>query len=263
MKILSKISDSIVKIKSKIYPQDTILLNKLFPNGIPKIDKSLEKDTFTKTSKKFKVKEFVIKSTSDRDKLFAEISDTNKKRTLKYGTNCSTIPTREVSKREFEAMKQVQYELGEYCNAQKKLRKGQELSNKEKAFCINILKSAKPIDENRTVWRIVNAHDGFEEQINGKEYNLLGFSSCMSSYDENFSEFWGNLKYSVKNGERYCTKPYFLKINLPKGTPVLDCNATYKGKHTRMANEVILMPGKCLVGDINEEFSVIELFYQN
>ncbi len=260
-KFVSIIKDGINGIRPKRRINEPISIDRFFQSGFAKIKQPLTEDAFTRTNRGFKIESVALDNMEEYRDQLAKIGQSHKARMVKYG-NTSTIKPRKVSKEEFEAMNLIQYELDGYTTVQTKLRTNQPLTKKEEEFCEKVLKGTRPTEEDRTVWRMVGPYEGFEEAINSGEYDLTGFISTNSTYDD-FFEFWGGPKIKKINGKRYAQKPYMLKINLPKGTPILDCNATCNGKRTRMNSEVVLLPGRCKVGKIDNEHDVIELFYQN
>ena len=150
--------------------------------------------------------------------------------------------------------------MNEYFSVQKKLRKGETLTPKEEKFCEEVIKGMRKTEEEKTVWRTVSPYPGFIDAINSGEIDLLGFTSTATEYSD-FFDFLESIDIKNVNGKRYGQLPYMLKINLPTGTPILDCNAIYKGKGTRMSEETVILPASCKVKDIDIENRIIELDY--
>ncbi len=186
------------------------------------------------------------------------VNKRHKDRMAKYGTKEKLPPAREVTKKEFQAMNDVQYELGEYINLQKKLKENKPLNEKEEKFLVSVLNQMKPAEKNTVLWRAVGIYDGFEEQIKNGIMKLDCLSSTNAKYDD-FFDFWKPSSYIKKDNKTVEKEGYILKFNVPKGTKMLDCNATYKNTYTRMPSEVILPPSLWQVDSIDNDLKVIEL----
>ena len=179
-------------------------------------------------------------------------------RMTKYGSKEYPPSPREVSKDEFKAMLDVQYERDEYSGVQNKLRKNLPLTQKEEKFLSFILSQMKPIEKDTVFWRAVGIYDGFEEQVENGIMRFDGLTSTASQYND-FFYFWYPESIVKKNNKRAFLEGYMLKINAPAGTKVLDCNAVHKKQHTRMSGEVILPPSLWQVDSIDNDLKVIEL----
>ena len=238
-----------------------------FPNKITKTSttinkmacdnlRPLSKDVFEKTVKKFP--NFMCDTADSTMPDFQKIMDNRHlKRMEKFGSTL-VEPPRRVSKKEWEAIYKMQFEMGEYTGAIEKLKNHIPLSPKESEFISSIISQMQPTKENRVLWRSTGIYDGFEEQIKNGTLNLDSLTSTSSKYDD-FFEFW-KPSSMVKKGDKLIKKEgYILKFNVPKGTSVLDCNVKCGKKGTRMRSEVILPPSKWAVESIDNDLKVIEL----
>ena len=217
-------------------------------------------DTFTKSLPKLEEELIPLENKNSYNKVREDLKEIHKRRMKIYGSKETRKPPKNVSKEEYNAINLIQLEMSEYFSTQKKLRAGEELTKKEEKFCEEVIKGMRKTEEEKTVWRNISAYPGFIDSINSGEINLLGFTSTASEYTD-FFDFWELLDIKNVNGKRYTQLPYMLKINLPIGTPILDCNATYKGKGTRLPEEVVILPASCKVKNIDVENRVIELDY--
>ncbi len=180
-------------------------------------------------------------------------------RMKKYDQNQEDIPPREVSEKEFKAINNVQYEEDEYSSIQDKLKKHIPLSSKEEIFLSFIISQMKPAEDNRVLWRAIGIYDGFEEQIKNGILKFDCLTSTNSRYDD-FFDFWRPSSFEKRGDTTVIKEGYILKINVPKGTKLLDCNAVYKNKGTRMRSEVVLPPSIWHVDSIDKDLNVIELY---
>lgn len=214
-------------------------------------------DVFQRSVKKFP--DFKCDTAESTSPNYTTITDKrHKDRMAKYGSKEALPPAREVSKQEFQAMKDVQYELGEYDEVQKKLKENKPLNEKEEKFLVSILNQMKPSENSRILWRSVGIYDGFEEQIKNGIMRLDCITSTNARYND-FFDFFKPSSYIKKDNMSVKKEGYILKFNVPKGTKMLDCNATYKKKYTRMASEVVLPPSLWQVNSIDNDLKVIEL----
>lgn len=202
-------------------------------------------------------------ATPEDYKNFKEKCDEIKKlRFEKYGDDDALPEPVEVSRPKIKAVADVQFESLEYTSVMKKLKSGEPLSEKEKAFYDFVLSQMEPSEEDRTLWRVVTPYDGMADEINSGTYELKLLNSTNAKYDD-FFDFWTSPLTAVKDGVKSCKMPVLLKINVKKGTKMLDCNATRKGKFARMRSEVILPPSRCRVDKIDNELGVVEMTLQN
>ncbi len=178
-------------------------------------------------------------------------------RMAKYGSE-EILPAREVSKGEYNAMLDVQWERGEYLNVQEKLKKHLPLTPKEEKFVVSILSQMKPVKEDTVLWRAVGIYDGFEEQVKNGKMSFDALTSTCSKYND-FFDFWFPEEHIEKDDKMIAKEGYMLKINVPAGTKVLDCNAVYRNKGTRMRGEVILPPSLWKIDSIDNDLKVLEL----
>lgn len=234
----------------------------------------LQVDEFIHSGKAYKeFPDFVIKKElfnsydEYRDILLSRRALRHKRRMQLFASDMQAPPPRVVTKLEKEAIDMIQFEKGEYSNVTRKCRKGEPLNQKEQQFYDYVLSSMQPTENPRTLWRFVVPFDGFEEQVRSGKIDFSGFSSTSREYGK-FFDFWErcDLK-NVVGGKVLTREGYMLKINVRKGTPVLDCNAVRKtllGKtlNSRMPEEVVLPEGQGIIKNIDEDLKVIELdFY--
>ena len=219
-------------------------------------------DQFVKSSPKVKFTKKVIEDlTPEKHRLHnQQLSIQHEKRLKKFFTEDKLVP-KEVDEKTFQLLYDIQYESSEYSGVLKKLRKGEVLTDAEQKFLEDAKKLAKPCSEDTILWRSLTPYDGFEDEINNGVHNLNSLTSTNKFYDEFFS-FWSRIGIHSKGEKFYGVKPVYLKIKVPKGTPVLDCNATHMGKNLRMNSETVLLPGKCSVDSIDNELDVIEMTYK-
>lgn len=173
-----------------------------------------------------------------------------------------------VSKKQMKAIDMIQWEMGEYCKVQTKLKEGLPLNETEEKFLKFITESMEKTAEPKTLWRFVTPYESFCEQIKTGEIKFNGMSSTASQYTDFFG-FWESCNKKIIDGKLAIQEGYMFKINVKPGTPILDCNAIRKppiGKthFPRMSDEVILPEGKGLVQKIDEDLKIIEVdFYPN
>lgn len=254
------------------------LLSKLQNNKtIPGIDKlyiypdlpnyqQIEKDVFQKSLPKIEDElTLAINEKSPfeaRMKASAVAKEEHKKRKEKYGSEFATPRRKIFSRSEMKAIYSIQYEWDGYNSSVKKMRANEPLNENEIKFCKKVLKYMRPSDKDMVLWRSVWPYDGFFESVNNGKIKLDGFISTNACYDD-FFDFWGGPREIEKDGEKYIQKSYFLKIKVPKGTPMLDCNARFFRNYPRLSSEVVLLPSVCKVEDIDVENRVITLVYEN
>jgi len=178
-------------------------------------------------------------------------------RMAKYG-NEECPPAKEVPKSEYKAILDVQYERDEYLDVQEKLKKHLPLTPNEEKFVAFILSQMKPVKEDTVLWRAVGIYDGFEEQVKDGKMRFDALTSTCSQYND-FFDFWYPEEHIEVDDRIIAKEGYMLKINIPAGTKVLDCNAVHKGQGTRMRGEVILPPSLWQVDSIDNDLKVIEL----
>ena len=222
----------------------------------------IQGDTFQRAVKKFP--DFSCNgeeydNTPDGIKAFYDVKkERHNKRMMKYGLCKTHNEPRKVSKAEYKAILDVQYEQDKYSLVQKKLKKHLPLSDSEEKFLSFIISQMKPAENSRVLWRAVGVYDGFEEQIRNGVLKFDCLTSTNSNYDD-FFDYWYPKSYVEKNDRLYIKEGYMLKINVPRGIKLLDCNAICKKKYTRMNSEVVLPPSKWKVDSIDDDLKVIEL----
>ena len=166
-------------------------------------------------------------------------------------------------KEKIKAIRAVQFEESEYNHVQDKLRKNIPLNEKEQDFYYFILDSMEDTESSRVLWRNVAPYDGFVEQIRQGELDFKGLSSTASNYTD-FFDFWQCADVGVVGKKLQVQESYMLKINVKKGTPVLDCSAIHKRAfrkpiYPRMYGEVVLPEGKGIVKSIDNDLRIIEV----
>jgi len=233
-------------------------IDDLFISAKPILKPVPEDDVFKKSLEKISSSPIPIANLDEYRSCTSNALENHKKRLAKYSQNITRTAPRSVTKDEFNAMKLIQYEMDAYTEVQKKLRNGGTLTKAEEQFCKNVLKGMRKTDKDITLWRSILPYAGFDDAVNSGKLNMLGFTSTCRDYND-FFDFWGGPKLISVNKKPHVQQPYFLKINVPKGTSILDCNATYKGKVTRMTDEVILLPSQCDVINVDNSLNVIEL----
>lgn len=187
------------------------------------------------------------------------------KRMAIYGTDSNAEP-RVVTKSQIEAIDAIQFEMGEYFSVQEKLRTGQSLNKAEQNFYDKILEAITPTESERTLWRSISVYDGLLEEVQSGVIAAKGFSSTASQYDD-FFDFWKSTDTQQVEDGFIITEGYMLKITVPEGTPILDCNAKYtpllgKTRYTRFPGEVVLPEGKYVVKSIDTDLHVIEVGFE-
>lgn len=235
------------------FVQQTMQLNKLnedvFCKNLPKLEEEL-----------IEIEDLSISRRALIDAAYKHKTEEHPKRIEKYGSNLIN-PPREVSEEEFDAINAVQYCHTSYTAVQKKLRNHKALNEEEKKSFEKILNAMQPTKEEMIVWRSLTSYEGFIDSINKGYLDLEGFSSTSACFDDFFA-FWGGPGFEVKDNKTYLKNSYFLKIIIPKNTPILDCNATYGKLSTRLPQEIVLLPAHCTVQDIDIENKVITLLYK-
>lgn len=222
----------------------------------------LPDDKFVRTTPKFNfVKKVIDDLTPEKHRIHNQEQDIlHQKRLQKFFKKEELIPE-EVDKKTFQLLHDIQFESSEYTGVVHKLRKGEALTLGEKKFLADAKKLAKPCKEDTVLWRCITPYDGFEEEINNGIHNFNTLTSTSKFYDEFFA-YWSRIGVHAKGEKFYGVKPVYLKIKVPKGTPVLDCNAKHNGEYLRMKAETVLLPGKCSVDSIDEALDVIEMTYK-
>ena len=161
-----------------------------------------------------------------------------------FGDESPLPPMKEVSKAQLRAVNQVQWEMDEYSDCQRKLKNHEPLNQAELEFLHGILSAMEPVEEDTVLYRTIEPYEGFEEQVNHGELSFDCLTSTNCRYDDFFG-FWSN--------------PILLKINVPKGFKTLDCNVKHKKHGPRMRTEVVLPPSKARVDNIDNEHKIIEV----
>lgn len=240
-----------------------------FKGELNRVSDSIKSDSFEysipESVKNFKVKNKYYKNHNhDSDHILFEDYDViHKKRLARFKDDTPMPERRYVGRAEYKAMFDIQFEAGEYFDVKAKMRKGEPLNKKEQKFYNRILKSMTKTDKKQILWRMVSPYNGFEEEIKSGKYHLKGLISTSSKYDEFFKFF--NCDRFIKDKNGLNVQPsYILKINVPEGTPVLDCNAYTKNifgqkRYTKMAKEVVLPDSHCIVRNVDNELNVIEM----
>ena len=174
----------------------------------------------------------------------AEQEQEHERRMEAFGDESPLLPHKEVSKAQLNAVNQVQWEMDEYSDCQRKLKNHEPLNQNELEFLHGILSAMNPVEEDTVLFRNISPYEGFEEQVNNGELSFDCLTSTNCRYDDFFS-FWA--------------APVLLKINVPKGFHTLDCNVKHKKHGPRMRTEVVLPPSKAIVNNIDNEHRIIEV----
>lgn len=219
-------------------------------------------DEFVRSKPKFNFSKKIIDDlTPEKHRLHCKQVDIqHEKRLQKFATDTELTP-KEVDKDTFQVLYDIQYESKDYLNVKDKLRQNEKLTASEQSFLDRAKQHAVPCKDDTVLWRCLTPYDGFDEEINNGFHTMSTLSSTNKFYNEFFS-IWGKLGIHSKGDKFYGVKPVYLKIKVPKGTPVLDCNATHMGRNLRMNSETVLLPGKCTVDNIDDALDVIEMTYK-
>jgi len=219
-------------------------------------------DTFERSSSlpKLKVAECTgVYYGKEYKELVDQCEKLHEKRLAKYGTNDDLPEPENATKNKYKAVQWIQEELGSYYEISNKLKKGIPLNSKEKSEFNFILSQMEKAEEDRTLWRLVVPYDGFVEQINSGKLDLNLLNSTNAKYD-GFMGWW-NHPGKIGNADgvsKFCA-PVILKINVKKGTKLLDCNIKHGKDFVRMRSEVVLPPSKARVDNIDNDLGVVEL----
>ena len=212
----------------------------------------------------FEFKQYNYADTNDYIEKYVPIrKELHAKRMEAFGSEGESPSPRLVSKSQFNAMYNIQYEMGEYHNVQAKLKSGQELNTSEQRFFDSVMEAMEPITSERTLWRSIKNFEGLEEQIRSGKISANLFSSTAAEYTD-FYDFWTNEHLGYDENGVVITEGCMLKINVPEGTPILDCNAVYnpfigKKQYTRMRGEVVLPPGEYVIRNYDPELKIFEV----
>jgi len=267
--VLGKGSTPIVPVSptsvAPVNPTNPTPTSPVTSNFVPTTEQAVILPTETLISD-FRVKFFKIDAyTQEIAVEYAKINkELHAKRLAKYGSPDFKLPEpKVVSRSEYKAAYDVQNEMGEYYSLQEKMRAGKPLNNAEQSFYDRITGEMKPTKESITLWRSINVYPGFEEEIRSGKLHLHGLTSTCAEYG-NFFAFWGHFIPEEQNDGITISPNYILKINVPKGYPILDCNIVRKGilgkKHyTRIRSEVVLPDCEVKVTNIDDELNVIEV----
>ena len=143
----------------------------------------------------------------------------------------------------------------------KKLKNNEELNKAEQKFLNDLKEIAMPCNEDTVLWRVITPYEGFDDEINNGCHVLKSLISTNKTYDD-FFDYWTDIKPKKKGDKFIGIKPVYLKIKVPKGTPVIDCKVKHNLDRSRMDSETVLLPGKCIVDSIDEDLDVIEMTYK-
>lgn len=209
----------------------------------------------------FRVKTHPCENTDGRLVLKEKSRRIHKQRMKLFSTSEPLPESKVVSKKKIDAMRDVQYERGEYFNVKRKMRKGLPLSPAERKFYDRIVSHMDTTNEEKTLWRVVTPYEGFEEEIRSGKYEFKGITSTASRYID-FFDTWDGLEYNP--GTKKAVEGYIMQIIVPKGKKILECNAFSKGffgkrHYPRALDEVILPECDAEVLGVNNNLNLIKL----
>ena len=200
----------------------------------------------------FRVKTHPCENTDGRLVLKEKSRRIHKQRMKLFSTSEPMPEPKVVSKKKIDAMRDVQYEMGEYFDVQKKMKKGLPLSPAERKFYDRIVSQMDTTNEEKTLWRMVTRSG---------RYEFKGITSTANGYID-FFDSWDGLKYDPNT--KKAVEGYMMQIIVPKGKKILECNAFSKGffgkrHYPRALDEVILPECDAEVLGVDNNLNLIKL----
>lgn len=199
---------------------------------------------------------------SQRDlylKVKNKLQEMIKIRDSKYGSTLNT-PLRNATLEERSVINIIQCEEGAYNSLNDKLKLGKPLTKEEKILFKRIKDAMSPLKEDKILWRSISEYPELREEVSQGILRFPHITSCTNHYDSKFFRMWSQLEpvYDESSGElSKILEPLMLKIKVPKGTKVLQCNI----ENARYCKEVCLAPGKAKIIGLDKNAGVIEVEY--